>query len=102
MRRGVPGPVPIGEYGGVAPLVRLALAAVFTTVLASGCAGPVDPTAQPRARQLTPADAPGLFVVESRALGPIVVDGRGFALYRRQRFPDDGASSISESGDLDH
>lgn len=64
------------------------MAVAVAAVLASGCAGPVDPMTRPSARELTPADSPGLFVVESRPLGPIVVDGQGFVLYR---FDEDSA-----------
>jgi predicted lipoprotein with Yx(FWY)xxD motif len=64
--------------------VRLAVAAALTSglTLTAACAGPGEPVTEPSTRQLTPATAAGLFVVEARTLGPIVVDGQGFVLYR--------------------
>jgi predicted lipoprotein with Yx(FWY)xxD motif len=50
--------------------------------LVAACGGPPQVAAQPQGRQLTPAHAAGLFVVESRVLGSIVVDGQGYVLYR--------------------
>ena len=61
-------------------LARIPLSAGL--VLVAACAAPSQPAGQSLGRQLTPAHSAGLFVVESRALGSIVVDGQGYVLYR--------------------
>jgi predicted lipoprotein with Yx(FWY)xxD motif len=80
-RQHLVGDAPPSAGSGVIRVLAAAVAACGL-LLAAGCADPADPIVAPQTRQLTPADAPGLFVVESRAFGPIVVDGQGFVLYR--------------------
>ena len=83
-----------GRALGVLTLVAM-LAVVLTPLPA--CVGPTRPVVQPAtesatqlgSRQRTPAHAAGLFVAESRTLGPIVIDGQGFVLYR---YDADGAN----------
>ena len=60
----------------------LTAAALSASWLVTACGGPPEAAASPQGRQLTPAHVAGLFVVESRTLGAIVVDGQGYVLYR--------------------
>lgn len=65
---------------------RLAVAAIVISVVVTGCSHApepaVRPTTAPTGRTPSPAHTAGLFVVESRTLGPIVIDGQGYVLYR--------------------
>ncbi|MGY0236370.1 hypothetical protein [Longispora urticae] len=64
----------------------LAPAAVAVAVALSGCTGtaepPVTPSSGPTHGRLPDA---GLFAVDSRILGPMVIDGQGYVLYRYER-----------------
>ncbi|MBG6134963.1 hypothetical protein [Longispora fulva] len=62
---------------------RRLLGPVALAVALAGCtAGPESPvTASPGPSPGRLAD-PGLFAVDSRVLGPIVIDGQGYVLYR--------------------
>ena len=55
--------------------------------LAAGCTTPAGPGAilPSNASSGPPVRVHGLFAVTSKTLGPIVVDGQGFALYRSAR-----------------
>ena len=63
-------------------------------LLASGCEG--DPTAPPHPPATAaplPAQVTGLFAIESRTYGAIVIDGQGFVLYRFDRDAADPSRS---------
>jgi len=71
-----------GRYRPV-PAAVLAGTLLALAGLAAGCTGPAAGTPVPAGPTgAVPSPAAGVFVVESRTLGAIVIDGEGYVLYR--------------------